>query len=238
MKKYTKIFVSLTLAAFSMAFVAMAESTESVDATVSMEVNTFEDEEVQDRALSDWDGRWQSAYPFALDGSLDEAFDLLATSGKMTAKEYKEYFENALETDIAFISIDGENNTIEYEYMDGHTSKSEYQYVGCYIQEWSGGTKAALYRFEALDKDAGAPIYIELNDHIIKPAKSGYFHFRSSDTGFDDIEDPENRWAKFYPADLNAEELQEAFILHDHTLDSSAVTVPVPADETETEPIT
>ena len=33
----------------------------------SKEVSTFEDHEVQDRSLSDWEGSWQSAYPFALD---------------------------------------------------------------------------------------------------------------------------------------------------------------------------
>ena len=140
----------------------------------------------------------------------------------MTAEEYKEYYKAALETDIAFIRIDGESNRIEYEYTDGHTCKSEYQYVGYYIQVWSGGTKAALYRYEAVDKNSGAPVYIELNDHIIKPAKSAYFHFRSSDTGFDDIEDPENRWPRFYPADLNAGEMLETFILHDHSITEKA----------------
>lgn len=30
----------------------------------------FEDKDVKDRALSDWDGTWQSVYPFLLDGSL------------------------------------------------------------------------------------------------------------------------------------------------------------------------
>ena len=55
----------------------------------SKEVSTFEDDQVQDRALSDWAGDWQSAYPFALDGTLDEAFTAMAESGKMTADEYK-----------------------------------------------------------------------------------------------------------------------------------------------------
>lgn len=30
----------------------------------------FEDKDVRDRKLSDWDGTWQSVYPFLLDGSL------------------------------------------------------------------------------------------------------------------------------------------------------------------------
>ena len=44
----------------------------------SKEVSTFEDHEVQDRSLSDWAGSWQSAYPFALDGTLDDAFAAMA----------------------------------------------------------------------------------------------------------------------------------------------------------------
>jgi Zn/Cd-binding protein ZinT len=34
----------------------------------------FEDKDVKDRKLSDWDGTWQSVYPFLLDGSLDPVF--------------------------------------------------------------------------------------------------------------------------------------------------------------------
>lgn len=65
----------------------------------SLEVKTFEDGDVQDRALSDWDGRWQSAYPFALNGSLDEAFELMAASGRMTAEEYAGVRLSATEMD-------------------------------------------------------------------------------------------------------------------------------------------
>ena len=35
----------------------------------------FEDKDVRDRKLSDWDGTWQSVYPFLLDGSLDPVFE-------------------------------------------------------------------------------------------------------------------------------------------------------------------
>ena len=60
----------------------------------SKEVSTFEDHEVQDRSLSDWEGSWQSAYPFALDGTLDDAFAAMAEEGEMTADEYKTYYQN------------------------------------------------------------------------------------------------------------------------------------------------
>ena len=41
----------------------------------SKEVSTFEDDEVQDRSLSDWAGDWQSAYPFALDDEYQTVVD-------------------------------------------------------------------------------------------------------------------------------------------------------------------
>jgi|GEM_PF-13148 len=181
------------------------------------EVSTFEDHEVQDRSLSDWAGDWQSAYPFVLDGSLDKGFEHKAESGKMTAGEYKAYYAAGYETDIAAISIDADTSTITYTDINGNTCKSEYKYLGYYIQDWSTGTRAAMYRFEAVDKEAGAPIFIEFNDHIIEPVKAEHFHFRFSNTSFDDIEDPENRWPTFYPAEFDSHEMLEAFVGHDHS---------------------
>ncbi len=183
------------------------------------EVKTFEDDEVQDRSLDDWAGEWQSAYPFVLDGSLDEGFEHKAESGSMTAEEYKDYYATGYETDIAKIVIDGKSGRIDYTYTDGSECGSTYKYLGYYIQNWSTGTKAAMYRFEAEDKESGAPVYIEFNDHIIEPVKAEHFHFRSSDTSFDDIEDPEKRWPTFYPAEFDSEEMLDAFIGHDHGSD-------------------
>jgi len=180
------------------------------------EVSTFEDHEVQDRALSDWAGEWQSGYPYVLDGTLDEGFRHKAESGSMTAEEYKAYYATGYETDIQRITIDGDANTIEYAYKDGKVLKSEYKYLGYYIQNWSSGTRAAMYRFEALDRESGAPVYIEFNDHIIEPCRAEHFHFRCSDTSFDDIEDPESRWPTFWPAEMTGEDILAAFIGHDH----------------------
>ena len=42
----------------------------------------FEDKDVKDRALSDWDGTWQSVYPFLLDGWLDPVFKQKAQKDK------------------------------------------------------------------------------------------------------------------------------------------------------------
>ena len=179
----------------------------------SKEVSTFKDDEVEDRSLSDWNGEWQSAYPFALDGTLDKAFDSMAKDGEMSVDEYKTYYLNGYKTDIASIEIKGDH--IDFTYSDGTKVGSDYKYVGYYIQNWSTGTKAAMYRFEAENMDTDAPKYIEFNDHTIEPANAEHFHIRMSNESFDAIVDPENSWPTFFPMDMDGEEICEHLEGHD-----------------------
>ncbi|MCR5105446.1 MAG: ZinT/AdcA family metal-binding protein [Eubacterium sp.] len=178
----------------------------------SKEVSTFEDSEVQDRELSDWEGDWQSAYPLVLDGSLDEAWEHKAEEGDMTAAEYKDYYTKGYKTDYTAISI--HDNKISFTDDKGNVTESAYKYNGFYIQNWSTGTKAAMYRFEAEDKEAGAPIYIEFNDHIIEPADAEHFHIRMSNESYDAIVDPEGNWPTFFDASLSPEGVCDEVIGH------------------------
>ena len=186
----------------------------------SKEVSTFEDHEVQDRSLSDWEGSWQSADPFALDGTLDDAFAAMAEEGEMTADEYKTYYQNGYKTDITNIDIAGDH--IAFTYEDGEKVGSDYKYIGYYIQNWSTGTKAAMYRFEAVDRTSGAPIYIEFNDHMIESAAPEHFHIRMSNESFDAIVDPEKSWPTFFPADMTGEDLCEHMEGHGHDHEEEA----------------
>ena len=178
----------------------------------SKEVSTFEDSEVKDRALSDWEGDWQSAYPLVLDGSLDEAWEHKAEEGDKTADEYKDYYTAGYKTDYTAISI--HDDIITFTDDKGNVTKSAYKYNGYYIQNWSTGTKAAMYRFEAEDKEAGAPIYIEFNDHIIEPADAEHFHIRMSNESYDAIVDPEGNWPTFFDASLSPEGVCEEVMGH------------------------
>ncbi|MCR4954226.1 MAG: ZinT/AdcA family metal-binding protein [Treponema sp.] len=171
------------------------------------EVSTFEDNEVKDRSLSDWEGSWQSPYPLVLDGTLDEAWEEKSEDGKMTAQEYKEYYKTGYKTDIASLTIKG--NKITYKYDNGKSVSAKYKYVGYFIQVWSGGTKAAMYRFESMDKKSTAPRFIEINDHMIEPAEAEHFHLRMSNISFDAIEDPEKYWPTFFPASMSGKEIAE-----------------------------
>ena len=84
-------------------------------------------------------------------------------------------------------------------YTDGKKVDSDYNYVGLYIQNWSTGTKAAMYRFEAVGKDSGAPAYIVFNDHMIEPAAAAHFHLKMRNESFYAIIDPETSWPTFFP---------------------------------------
>jgi len=164
-------------------------------------VSTFKNEEVQKRTLSDFEGEWKSAYPILLKGELDSAFAEKSKDGKKTAEEYKEYYKKGYATDIAKITIKGDN--VSFTYDDGKTVSSDYENLGPFIIDWSSGTRAALYQFVAKDKKAGAPIYIEFNDHGIEPCKAEHFHIRVSNESFESI-DAENSWPTFFPANLDS----------------------------------
>ena len=94
----------------------------------SKEVSTFEDDEVQDRPLSDWEGDWQSAYPLVLDGSLDEAWEHKSEDGSMTAEEYKDYYTKGYKSDYDAISIHDDH--IKFTDNDGNETESDYEYTG------------------------------------------------------------------------------------------------------------
>ena len=191
----------------------MQESEHEHDHDHDKHVSTFEDDEVKDRMLSDWEGDWQSAYPLVLDGSLDEAWEHKAESGKMTAEEYKDYYTKGYKSDYNAISIHDDH--IKFTDKDGKVTESDYQYTGYFIQDWSTGTRAAMYRFEAEDKESGAPVYIEFNDHIIEPEKAEHFHIRMSNESFDAIVDPEGNWPTFFDASLTPEGVCDEVIGHD-----------------------
>ena len=65
----------------------------------------FEDDQIADRPLSDWEGDWQSVYPLLLDGTLDPVMAHKAESGDKTAEEYRAYYEIGYGTDVDRIVI-------------------------------------------------------------------------------------------------------------------------------------
>ena len=51
----------------------------------------FDDSQIAARALSDWQGDWQSVYSYLIDGTLDPVMDHKAEHGDKSAQEYRDY---------------------------------------------------------------------------------------------------------------------------------------------------
>ncbi len=57
----------------------------------------FEDTDVKDRSLSDWQGIWESVNPLLLNGKLDEVLESKAKKNKdKTVEEYREYYKKVM----------------------------------------------------------------------------------------------------------------------------------------------
>lgn len=174
----------------------------------------FDDSDVQDRTLSDWDGDWQSVYPYLQDGVFDEVMEKKAENGDKTAEEYKEYYENGYKTDVSQITIDAENNTMCFV-KNGVASKATYEYKGYQIYDYESGSRGVRYFFEATDGDADAPKYVQFSDHGIAPGKAEHFHIYAGNDGFDALSEEMENWPTYYPADLSGTEIAEDMLEHE-----------------------
>ena len=174
----------------------------------------FEDSDVQDRTLSDWDGDWQSVYPYLQDGVLDGVMEKKAESGEKTAEEYKEYYENGYKTDVSQITIDAENNTMCFV-KNGVASKATYEYKGYQIYDYESGSRGVRYFFEATSGDADAPKYVQFSDHGIAPGKAEHFHIYAGNDGFDALSEEMENWPTYYQADISGTEIAEDMLEHE-----------------------
>ena len=175
-------------------------------------VTDFADSDVQDRSLSDWGGKWQSVYPYILDGTLDPVMEKKAESGTKTAEEYKESYITYYETDIEKISIDG--NTITYTRKDS-TSTATYDSEGFYIRHKDDGSKQVRYKYQKASGDADSPTYIVFSDHNISSAEPEHFHLYFGEDGFDSLVEEGKHFPTFYPASLTGAEITEEMLEHE-----------------------
>ena len=145
----------------------------------------FDDANVQNRKLSDWDGVWQSVYPLLQSGKLDPVFQKKADADKTkTFAEIKDYYHKG------------------------------YAYDGYKILTYKSGKKGVRYLFECKDPESKAPKYIQFSDHIIAPRKSSHFHiFMGNDSQQSLLNEMEN-WPTYYPYQLSSEEVVEEMMSH------------------------
>lgn len=173
----------------------------------------FEDSAVKDRALSDWQGNWQSVDKYLEDGTLDQVWDYKAKmSVEKTAAEYKEYYTTGYQTDVEKIKIDGD--TMTFTFKNGETKKSEYRYTGKQILNYSAGNRGVRYLFEAQDLSSGAYRYVQFSDHSIAPTDSDHFHIYLGNESQEALIEEMDNWPTFYPEKMSGKEIAQEMLLH------------------------
>lgn len=172
----------------------------------------FDDKDVKDRPLSDWDGVWQSINPYLLNGDLDPVLEAKAKKNKdKTLEGYRAYYKTGYATNIEMIGI--ENNVIEF-HIKGKVSSCEYQYSGLKILRYESGKKGVRYLFECNKNDSGAPKYVQFSDHIIEPTPSSHFHIYMGNESHEKLLQEMDNWPTFYPYSLDKEQIVHEMLYH------------------------
>ncbi|MYL37620.1 zinc ABC transporter substrate-binding protein AdcA [Halobacillus litoralis] len=171
----------------------------------------FEDGQVEDRELTDWEGDWQSVYPYLQDGTLDEVFAHKAENdGDMTAEEYKEYYKIGYETDVERIIFDGNDVTF---FEDGEKSSGTYTYDGYEILTYEAGNRGVRYIYELTEEDGDLPQYIQFSDHSIAPTDADHYHLYWGDDR-EALLDEVTNWPTYYPSDMDGHEIAHEMMAH------------------------
>lgn len=170
----------------------------------------FKDSQVEARTLSDWEGDWQSVYPYLLNGMLDPVFAHKAEHGDKSAKEYRDYYEVGYRTDVTRIVIKG--NKVSF-YKDGAAVSGQYASDGSEILTYAKGNRGVRYIFQKLDGDKTAPQYLQFSDHRIAPAKADHYHLYWGDDRSALLKEVTN-WPTYYGSSLTGEEIVGEMIKH------------------------
>ncbi|XXM73208.1 ZinT/AdcA family metal-binding protein [Lysinibacillus sphaericus] len=171
----------------------------------------FEDSQVKDRQLSDWEGDWQSVYPYLEDGTLDEVFQHKSEhEGDKTAEEYKEYYTKGYRTDVDRIVIQGDSVTF---YKEGKKNSGTYGYDGYEILTYEAGNRGVRYIFKLQGNEEGLPRFIQFSDHIIEPTDAGHYHLYWGDDRDALLKEVVN-WPTYFPSDMDGHDIAHDMMEH------------------------
>lgn len=172
----------------------------------------FYNDEIGDRDLSDWEGDWQSVYPYLQSGDLDEVFEAKAAeSDTMDFDDYVEYYDIGYETDVDRIVI--EDDSFTFYYQDGNDYTAEYEYDGYEVLNYQRGNRGVRFIFSRVEGSEEMPQYIQFSDHIISPNESDHFHLYWGDD-HDELIDEVTNWPTYYPSELDSEGLVQDMLAH------------------------
>ncbi|WP_246184842.1 ZinT family metal-binding protein [Paracoccus aestuariivivens] len=180
------------------------------DAAAAIRKGHFDDSEIQDRTLSDWEGDWQSVYPYLVDGTLDPVMAHKAEHGDKTAAEYRDYYEAGYRTDVDRIVIKGDR--IEF-YRSGASVSARYVSDGRETLTYKAGNRGVRYAFRKADGDTAAPAFIQFSDHAIAPEKAGHYHLYWGDDRKALLAEV-THWPTYYPTAMSGQQIQSEMMAH------------------------
>lgn len=190
-----------------------AHSTEASDKSeksAAIYKGYFEDSEVAERPLSDWEGQWQSVYPLLQNGALDPVMQAKAKSGDRTAEDYAAYYETGYRTEVTAIEIAGD--LVTFTDASGPIS-AHYVADGFEILTYEKGNRGVRFIFRKAEGDYKAPGYIQFSDHAIAPVKAGHYHLYWGDDRAALLKEV-THWPTYYPAALSADEIVAEMLAH------------------------
>ena len=171
----------------------------------------FDDKDVKDRALSDWDGIWQSVNPYLLSGALDPVLEKKAKQGGKSVEEYRAYYQKGYATDVETIGI--ENNVMEF-HVGKTVNACRYDYAGYKILTYTSGKKGVRYLFECEDAQSKAPKYVQFSDHIIGPRQSQHFHIFMGNESQEALLKEMDNWPTYYPYNMTKAQIVDEMLHH------------------------
>ena len=170
----------------------------------------FEDSQIKDRPLSDYEGDWQSVYPYLQDGSLDPVWKHKAEGSNRTAEQIRTEYDAGYKTKVERITIEGDKVSF---YEDGKPAAGRYTYDGYEVLTYKKGNRGVRFIFKKTEGDAEAPQFIQFSDHGIYPAKAHHYHlFWGNDRTA--LLDEVVNWPTYYPSALNSKQIVEELIAH------------------------
>lgn len=182
----------------------------SHDAKDSVYNGYFEDGQVKPRQLGDWEGDWQSVYPYLVDGTLDTVMAQKAKHGDKSADEYRAYYDAGYKTDVDRIVIDGASVAF---FRGKESVKADYVTDGHEILTYEKGNRGVRYVFRKSAGDDAAPQFIQFSDHKIAPDKADHYHLYWGNDRAALLKEVTN-WPTYYPAGLTGEQIVEELLAH------------------------
>ncbi|MDZ7928060.1 MAG: metal-binding protein ZinT [Agrobacterium sp.] len=170
----------------------------------------FEDAQVKPRTLSDWEGDWQSVYPYLLNGSLDPVMAEKAAHGDKTAEEYRAYYAIGYKTDVNRIVIKGDKVSF---YREAKPVEATYADDGYEILTYKKGNRGVRYIFRKTGGDEKAPQFIQFSDHTIEPTKAGHYHLYWGNDRKGLLDEVTN-WPTYYPFMMDGPEIVKEMAAH------------------------